>query len=779
MKRLLILTMILLYVARSGLAQSQRGEIAGTVIDSQTKEPLVGVNVVVLETQFGASTDIEGRYFIKNVPVGAYRLRFDYIGYESALKTDVIVRTARAEVVNAELKQSLIEGEEVVVTAGYFADEERVQPSTIGLSREEIRRFPGGFEDVVRTVSTLPGVSINNAGGRNDLLVRGGGPSENLFVINGIEVPNINHFGNQGTSSGSLSFVNLDFVEDVTFSTGGFGARYGDKMSSVLTLKMMEDHPGRFEPKVTISATQYGADFETPLGENGNFIFSARKSYLDLIFKAAGLAFVPVYTDFNLIGHYDLSPKDKLFFISLSAINDVDRDLSTPQNQVENAGILGNDQYQAMAGLSYRRILNSGYLDAILGTNLFKYGFKQAEPQGDLFFRSDAREREANIKLERYWVVSKKVGVRTGVASKTIFYENDVAFADTIYDRSGNRIPVDLLGVPQSQLVDTTAQKLAGYAELDWNVSTKFEINAGLRADYFGFLSDKLYPAPRLAFKYKIHPQHSLKLSGGLYYQSPSYVWMTNPNNKSLRALKNTMGVLGWDYLVQDDVRFAVETYYKKYENLPTGTAPGLNDYIVITNTGTNYGGATEDFQSFGYFDMVSSGKGKSYGVEFLIQKKFSNTPFYGLSSITINKTDLTAYNGLTYPGQYDQRFILNISGGYKPNAKWEFSAKFRYFTGVPFTPMYRKGDNPADPNQIQNLPAEYLAGRLADGHHLDVRVDRYLNFGSSTLTVYLDIQNIYNYAIPLRPSYNYWENTITTQSDIGILPSLGISWEL
>ncbi|MBN1561910.1 TonB-dependent receptor, partial [candidate division KSB1 bacterium] len=735
------------------LAQSPRGSISGTVVDTQTKEPLIGVNVLVLDTQYGASTDLEGRYFIENVPVGAYRLRFDYIGYESLLKTDIIVRTARAEVVDAQLKQSMLEGEEIVVTAGYFADEERVQPSTIGLSREEIRRFPGGFEDVVRTVSTLPGVAINNAGGRNDLLVRGGGPSENLFVINGIEVPNINHFGNQGTSSGSLSFVNLDFVQDVTFSTGGFGARYGDKMSSVLTLQMSEGYPTAFEPKVTISASQYGADFELPLQQRGNLIFSARKSYLDLIFKAAGLAFVPVYTDFNLIGHYDLSPKDKLFFISLSAINDVDRDLSTPQNRVENAGILGNDQYQAIAGLSYRRILNSGYLDAVVGTNLFKYGFKQAEPAGDVFFQSDAREREANLKLERYWVASKKLGVRAGLASKTIFYENNIAFADTIYDRSGNRIAVDFLGVPQTQAVDTTAQKFSGYAEVDWNASTQFEINAGVRADYFGFLADELYPAPRLSFKYKLTPQHSIKLSGGLYYQSPSYVWMTNPNNKNLKALKNTMGVLGWDYLAQEDVRFSVETYYKRYDDLPTGTAPGLNDYIVITNTGTSYGGATEDFQSFGYFDMASNGYGRSYGVEFLLQKKFSGTPYYGLASLTLNKTDLTANNGITYPGQYDQRFILNISGGYKPNPRWEFSAKFRYFTGVPYTPVYRKGENPANPNEIQNLPEDYLAARLNAAHHLDVRVDRYFNFGASTLTVYLDVQNLYNYAIPLRPS--------------------------
>jgi len=694
------------------------------------------------------------------------------------IKTDVIVKTASAEVVNASLEPSVLEGEEVVVTAGYFSESDKAQPSVIALSREEIRRFPGGFEDVVRTVSTLPGVAVNNTGGRNDLLVRGGGPSENLYTINGIEVPNINHFGNQGTSSGSLSFVNLDFVQDVTFSTGGFGARYGDKMSSVLALTMKEKHTDNFEPKFTISATQYGVDFEQPLGNRGNLIFSARKSYLDLIFKAAGLAFVPVYTDFNLIGHYDLSPKDKLFILSLSAINDVDRDLSTYQNRVENAGILGNDQYQAVAGINYRRLLGWGYLETTIGTNIFKYGFKQADPNLREFFRSDAREREINAKIEHYWVASKKIGLRTGLSAKTLLFENQVAFADTIYDRNGNKTPIRALGVPQSSDRDDTAAKSALFAEADWLASAKLKVNAGVRLDHYNFLDQSTYTSPRLSLQYQVHPQHSFKLSGGIYYQSPSYVWMTNPANSKLKALRNTMGIIGWDYLLKDDTRVSVESYYKKYDNLPTGAIPGVNDYIIITNTGTNFGGAREDFQSFGYFDMVSNGHGRSYGVEFLLQKKFSNTPFYGLFSVTLNKTELVANNGLTYPGQYDQRVITNLSGGYKPNNKWEFSAKFRYFTGIPYTPMYIKGENPQNTQAVENLPDEYLTSRLDPGHHLDIRVDRTFNFRYWTLILYLDIQNLYNYEIPLRPNYNFWDNTIESSSSIGILPSLGFSWE-
>jgi hypothetical protein len=238
------------------------------------------------------------------------------------------------------------------------------------------------------------------------------------------------------------------------------------------------------------------------------------------------------------------------------------------------------------------------------------------------------------------------------------------------------------------------------------------------------------------------------------------------------------MGIIGWDYLARNDTRFSLEGYYKRYRYLPTGTISGVTDYIVQTNTGTGYGGREDDFQSFGYFSMESNATGKSYGLELLIQKKFSEIPCYGLISFTYNKTEVTAGNGLTYPGQYDQRFIFNLSGGYIFNEKWEISTKFRYFSGVPYTPVYLPQENPIYPGRIQNLPEEYLLGRLPAGHHLDIRIDRYFTLGNSTLIVYLDIQNIYNYKIPVRPNYDFWNNTIETSNSIGILPSIGISFE-
>lgn len=761
------------------LSSAEVGIISGQVIDRQSKEPLIGANLVLVGTQKGASTDLDGKFIITDVPLGTYSIEVSYIGYITMFKTDIVVTLSKPLFIKIELQPAAIEGEEVTVTAGYFVEEMMTQPSTLGLSQEEIRRFPGGFEDVVRTVATLPGVTINTSGGRNDLLVRGGGPSENLYVIENIEVPNINHFGTQGNNSGSLSFINLDFVDNVYFSTGGFKARYGDKMSSVLELSLANGRNDRFGGKLLISATQYGLNSEGPVSRSGNFIFSARQSYLDLIFKAAGLPFVPIYTDFNLSLNYNLSSRDKLYILGLTALNRVERDQTSEENRVTNASLLDNTQNQYIFGSNYRRLLKHGYMDLTLSTTLYQYRFNQLDANQIEFFQSRADEQEYTVKVAHFWGISPSISLYTGSSFKTAKNDNTTIFADTIYDRSGNKVTPTAIGVNPFNRTNANAQKINGFFEIEWLANQRFTFSLGGRLDYYSFIDHPFYLSPRLAIKYKINPAMTTRLSGGIYYQSPSYVWTVNPMNENLKALKNQMFITGYDYLIQNDLRFSAETYIKQYSDLPTGTIPGVTDYLVLTNTGTGFGGNQDDFQSFGYFDLISNAKGLSYGLDILLQKKFSLIPCYGQISFTLGRSEFTAGNGRKYPGQFDQHFIFNLSGGYIFNKNWEFSTKFRFFTGIPYTPVYRPSKNPLKPGLIQNLPEEYLAARLTSAHHLDVRVDRYFYWNRITLILFIDIQNIYNFKIPQRPTYDFWKDEVVNSSEIGILPSIGISAEL
>lgn len=777
MKTYITFILSLSMLAWHSLAAQPVSRIEGRIVDDQTGQPIANVNISLVGTSSGASTDLDGKYFIPGVPPGTYQMSISCVGYATLDLTDIIVTSAKPMVVSEALMPTTIVGQEARVTAGLFRRELIAPTSTRTLSREEIRRFPGGFEDVVRTVSLLPGIAAVNLGGRNDLLVRGGGPTENLYIVNGLEVPNINHFGSQGSSSGSLSFVNLDFVDGVEFSSGGFGAESGDKLSSVLSLKMRPARSDHFGGKVLVSATQYGFNTEGPINDKGGIIFSARQSYLDLIFRAAGLPFIPVYTDFNLVANYDLTPRDKLLIIGLAALDRIERDQSSQENRVTNAGIMDNSQDQVITGVDYTHIGMKVLTNISVNLNDNSYRFSQVDENEEEYFASDAVEREAVLKANSKIHLTDHDELRSGFSYKTAWLNNHTSFADTIYDRNGRKIAVDDLGLPQTISIKTSADKIGSYLKHERSWSFRLETDLGVRSDYYNFLNDKSYIAPRFSVSFQLTDKTRLKSSIGTYYQSPAYVWTLNPVNRNLKALRNDMGVLGFNHLLNEYFGLTTEVYYKNYSNLPTGATPETS-YLVLTNSGVGYGGREDNFQSFGYIPLVSSGTGEAYGLEISLQKKYSRDCCYGQAALSIGRSEYTAANGKTYPGQFDQRVIFSVSGGFKPNPRWEYSGKFRFWTGSPYTPVYRPSANPSNPGEIQNIPDEYLTKRLKEGHHLDLRVDRRFNYTGWTMIVFMDIQNVYNYRLETLPSYDFWEDKVDNVNGIGILPSIGISAE-
>ncbi|MEX0601856.1 MAG: TonB-dependent receptor, partial [Bacteroidota bacterium] len=350
------------------------GTVTGRVYDSRTREPIPFANVVVVGTSLGGAADINGEFSILRIPLGSYALRASAVGFQPMIRTDVVLSPVRPVRLEFGLMETSIELGEVTVTGGFFQKQTDKPVSLQTQSYEEIRRLPGGLEDVVRAVSILPGVAQVQAG-RNDLIVRGGAPSENLFVIDNIEVPNINHFRTQGASGGPLSFVNLDFVQETSFSTGGFGVRYGDKLSSVLTIDLKEGRNDRFGGKGTISASQFGLNLEGPVDGSGSYLFSARRSYLDFIFKAAGFGFVPEYWDF--LGKVSYAPgrNDQISVIGLAAIDNVRLFNDTADKRFTNSRILYSSQNQVVGGISWRRLFGGGFGTVTFGQVFVDYDF--------------------------------------------------------------------------------------------------------------------------------------------------------------------------------------------------------------------------------------------------------------------------------------------------------------------------------------------------------------------------------------------------------------------
>ena len=732
----------------------------GMIVDQATQERLPAATVQVLGTTLGASTDVDGKFTIQDIPVGTYQVRVSLVGYEPIIVSDIIITLSRPAELLFKLHQTDIDLEGVEIRASYFQKNPDAPVSVQKLSYEEIRRSPGGFEDILRAISVLPGVAqVQN--GRNDLVVRGGAPSENLYTIDNIEIPNINHFGTQGAAGGPLSYINLDFVRETSFSTGGFGARYGDKLSSVLSIDLRDGRSDRFGGKATVAATQFGLNLEGPIDKSGSFVLSARRSYLDIIFKSAGFSFVPEYWDFLGRVSYNLDQQNELTFLAVGAIDDVNFFYRDAEDAYNNSRILGTAQNQYASGFTLRHLFTSGFATFTLGRSFIQYNGLQRDSLLNPIFTNTSEEGETSLKGDLVMKLTPHTEFSFGAQARRVTFDGNLALPG-FSTSFGETLSV------QVQDYRTTGTKSAAYAQLSHHVWDQLVLTLGGRLDFFDLLETKFYAAPRASIAYEWTPLTTFTASAGVYYQTPSYIWLVaNPENRRMKAIRADQYILGVEHLLRTDLKVRLEGFLKEYGNYPASVT---RPYLVLANTGGGFGGAEDNFASFGLDPLVSEGRGRSYGVELLLQKKLSEIPLYGLASVTLSRNAFTALDGIERSGAYDQQVILNLTAGYQFDERWEASMKFRFATGRPYTPFTSTG--------TQNV-SEYNSLRVPAGHGLDIRVDRRWNFSSWNLIAYIDIQNIYNNKGSGSVRWNAREQRVeSNENAIGILPSIGVSAE-
>lgn len=754
--------MLLFFIAAGSSLQAEllTGSIQGRVIDQSTQSPLPGVNIIIQNTNQGAATNEDGEYIIENIIPGRYSLKASIIGYDARVIPDVIVNSARPTIVDISLSESVIELQSVTVTSDYFERNPTIANSITSLSYEEIRRSPGGFEDVIRALSVLPGIAQADAG-RNDLIVRGGAPSENLYIVDGFTVPNINHFGSQGSTGGPLSYIDLNYVKDVSFSTGGFPATYGDKLSSVMNITLGEGRRDRIGGKATISASQFGLNVEGPLSPGSSFLFSARRSYLDFIFKSAGFGFVPEYYDVlsKFTTRLDQNKTFSVFFIG--AFDNVRFFNNTSDQRYDNSRILGNDQIQYTGAVNFKHIFSHGFYETGFNRNYVKYEFVQKDTLQNPIFLNNSLETENTFKFDYVYKTSAVQELNFGTNITLVEYEADIKmpFFRTTF---GDTLSINSL-TEQKNFI-----KSGFYAQYHRHLSELFGFNAGIRMDYFNGIKNKISVSPRFSFSYYPDMLTTFSIAGGIYHQNPSYIWLSgDPGNKDLQKIRSTQAVFGVERILREDTRIKIEGFLKYYDDYPVSS---LRPYLILSNTGAGFAGSEDNFSSFAPELLLSEGTGNVRGIELQIQKKSSDIPYYGIFSFTYSKSNFKALDGIERPGSFDQRFILNLSGGYIFNDAWEAAFKFRFATGKPYTPFNDDGSQSV---------INYNNSRLESFHSLDLRVDRRWNFETWSLVTYLDIQNIYN---KKNSSFVRWDEktrTAENNSSIGILPSIGITAEL
>ena len=753
---------ILISLFTFSIFSQQTGSVLGDAADKNTQSFIEGVVVKVIGTELGAVTKKDGSFEIKNIPVGTYEIQFTDVSYQPYIESNVVILPGKTMMLSVQMEG--ITTEEVVVESSRFQKPNDISTSFKSLTFEELRRSPGGFEDIGRIIQTLPGVAIGSDG-RNDLNVRGGSPTENLFIVDGFQVNNINHFGSQGATGGPVSIINLDFVKEVNFLTGGFSAKYGDRLSSVVDINLRDGNLKKFSGKINLSGTGFGANLEGPLPtkNKSSWIVSARRSYLDLVFNAAGFSFVPEYSDFQARLHYHINKNNFLTFSSFGAIDVVRFNNTTEQNKQDNERILTNNQKSYSTGIGLKTLLSANSFSNIsISRNFSNYFFSKRDSNFNETFRNDSKEGDILIKAE-YSLKAGNFGyINTGTGGQTIKLDYDIyKEADTldfVDPVTGNKIVVPAVTVREIK----RTYKAFAYAELVKNFLGRFKLAAGIRYDYFDLISHKNYISPRASLSAVITPKLSLNLAYGIFYQSPSYIWLAaTPDNLNLKDIRADHYIAGLEYLFDESTKMTLEFYYKEYRNYPVST---VRPYQILANNSS-----FETENSFGLESLISTGTGKTSGIELFIQKALTKT-LYGTLSFSYSDAKYTAYDGVERRSDFDNRYIVNISGGYKLGTSWEFSAKFRFAGGRPYTPV-----NPLDGTiDFTN----YNSQTLPVYHRLDVRADKRWYFSKWTLTTYIDIQNVYNRQNTGAYRWDKFKKEIVTDKNIGILPSIGISAE-
>lgn len=716
-------------------------QIKGVVIDKSTRQPLEFVNVLVVGLGIGASTDANGNFLITQVPPGIYRLQASFLGYKTELTPEYRVNHV-TPYVQIELEEENASLNEVVVTASPFqkVPESPVSLRVIGL--QEIEKAPGANRDISKVVQNYPGVAFSPIGYRNDLIVRGGGPSENRFYLDGVEIPNINHFSTQGASGGPVGLIDADLIRSVKFYSGAFPADKGNALSSVLDFSLRDGDMERNSLKATLGASEVSLSSNGHIGNKTSYLVSVRQSYLQALFKILGLPFLPAYTDASFKIKTRFDSHNELTLLGLGGIDRMKLNLGIEGEDAEY--MLSylpeiNQETYTVGGVyrhySQRHVQSIVLSQSYLNNRNVKYRDNDESSEENLTLRLGSIEQETKLRMENTssWSVWKvKAGFDLNYSRyKSNEYRKVFANALREYDYH----------------TDLSLWRWGMFASVDYAAPDKsFTASMGVRTDGNNY-SDKMKElwrqlSPRLSVSYRL--VEGLALSGhvGLYYQLPSYTALGFKGeegeyvNRHLDYISVSQESLGLSWTPNENMELSVEGFYKLYGHMPFS----LSDQIPLSCKGNDYG-------TIGNEALSSEAKGRSYGVElmfkWLLAQKLNLS-----SSLTIFKSEFKdGEQGSYVPSAWDNRFILNMSGTYNFPKHWSLGAKVSCIGGSPYTPYDVEKSSLVEAWNVQGRAyydySRYNQERLPVFGQLDVRVDKTFYLKKCMLGFYLDIQNI------------------------------------
>lgn len=743
-------------------SQSQKGTIKGCVVDAELKSPIPGAKIKIVDMPFETYTDAAGNFTVADIPVGSYTLEVSSRFYMTRFIPDVIVKSRRTVNVQVLLRpDNVIQEEEVTVTASYFSRQEEQPSSTSIFSNEEIRRSAGSAGDVSRILTSLPSIAKVSSDMVNTLVVRGGNPAENAFYIDNIEIPNINHYPNLGSTAGAIGLLNVDFIRDVRFYAGGFSPIYGDRMSSIMDISFREGNRDERDYQLELSMMGMGLVAEGPLAKDrGSWMFSARRSYIDLLIGLMGQGVPVSWSDFQGKLNIDLSPRNKLTFVGIGGIDDSGTEKEDALEDKESF-YGGLDTKEYTIGVNWFLMWGAnGYSSTSLSQSYINYRDTAYHTiSEDLAREGKNSERIFTLRNVNYHRFNKANKLSLGIEIKHLTNDYDYFLAE-FTDVLGNAAPAVLWDY------QTSADQYAAFVNHTWNPFSKLTLNLGFRVDYFTF-NQNYHFSPRFSFSWKISSRTSFDGAAGIFHQHlPIILLFQNEHHKNLNDPVAYHAVLGMRHLLSDNTRLSVEAYIKGYDRLPLDPAqPSLFIFDEMF-----YSDHFTDHES-----LLDSGKARSFGIEFMVQKKLAKK-LYGVISVSYFRSRYKGLDGAWRNRVYDNKYMFSAEGGYKLNKFWEFGLKWIYAGGAPYTPFDVFASQAVNSGIFNETRIN--GERLSAYHSLNLRTDKRFYFGSSNLIIYFSMWNVYN----RKNVFSYYWNTIDRKPDRvlgwGILPVLGVEFE-
>ncbi len=722
---------------------AQKGQVKGKITDISNNEPIAFANIIVDGTQKGVTSDIDGSFTITGINPGYIKLKVSFVGYKTATSADILISNNNIPFVEIHLKPNFTKLDEVVISVDYFEKNEEAPLSMQSIGVKEIESNPGSNRDISRVIQSFPGVGSTPAF-RNDVIIRGGGPSENRFFLDGIEIPVLNHFSTQGSSGGPVGIINADFIENVDFYSGSFPADKYNALSGILDFRLKEGSRDKTNAQFAVGASETAFTLDGPIGSKNSYIFSIRRSYLQFLFSAIGLPFLPTFNDYQLKFKTDFDKKNQLTIISIGSLDHLSINTKIKEPTASQEYILAqipiNNQWSYTIGGVYKHFFKNGSHMVVLSRNMLDnqlYKYPDNDESQDKSFDYHSNEMENKLRYE-------------------VFYR-DRGFK---YTFSANAEQAKYLNNTKQQIFINNMLYTVNYdSELQFykyglsaQISKRFFkdrllISGGARFDgnsYNSEMSNLLNQfSPRLSMSYTIDPKTLLNGGVGRYFQLPAYTTLGYKlNDEFVNKEKATyIGAdhysLGIEHRFNKDILVSVEGFYKDYFQYPIDKVTGAS----IANQGADFGAA-------GATPVVFIGDGHAVGFEVLNRINIKGFSF--LATYTFVRSLFENIYGKIIPSSWDSQHLFTLTGSKEFAYNWRAGLKWRYVGGLPYTPYdlessanvfawNLRGQAYRDFTQLNSL-------RFKPFHQLDVRIDKNFFFDNWTFMLYLDIQNAYNF---------------------------------